>query len=445
MTNKLTNLLLWVLLFCTALARAADPMPAGPLQSSTISFDLLIIYPASKPPAPALKPLLASKWPGLTLVEKIPANPAAMFVQMTSHPAFDPIGAEWLKYFARGLNADQSAAMQTARPFLQLRFAHGKKDTFTALRAAYELASHLARKDGGLIWDAETRELFAPAQWDERRLSSWTEQYPVAAGSTVIHSYANGELLRQITLGMGKFGLPDIVANQVAHSSSESMGNLINLLSQALVEGAAVGPGGNLDLSLDKIVNQSVRSKALGSLKSGAQKVARVQLLKGNPEEGDPDNRLIAIGFDRHPGPDGSARQQALLTSLYGANDAIVRIRHDDELRAASAKARQKLAAMRDQFKRGLGVGEYIQVKAPFKTDSGGNEWMWVEIQRWEGDRIDGSLQNTPFEIKALKSGQLVRIREQDVFDYIRKFTDGHVEGNTTGDIIRKMQDATTK
>jgi len=439
-------LLCVLVLFSATAARAAEPIAAGPLQSNTIGFDLLIIYPTSKPAPPALKALLASKWPALKLVDKVPANPSTMVVQMASQPAFDALSPKWLKLSGRGLSAAQSAAMQTPRPFLVLSFGHGKKDTFPALRAAYELANYLARKDAGLIWDGETRELFTPEKWEEKRLGSWTEKYPVASANTVIHSYSNGELLREITLGMGKFGLPDIVVDQVARSSSDTMGAFINLLSQALVEGTSAGPGGSIDLTIDKIVNQSVRSKELGSLKAGPQKIARGQLFKGIPDKGDPDNRLVEIGFDRHFGPDNNARQQALLDSLYGSSDAIKYIRHDNELLEASAKAKQKLASMREQFKRGLPVGEYIQVKAPFETDSGnGREWMWVEIKHWDGDRIDGLLQNTPYNVKKMKAGQLVRIREQDAFDYIRTFPDGRQEGNTTGAIIQKMQDAKAK
>jgi uncharacterized protein YegJ (DUF2314 family) len=68
---------------------------------------------------------------------------------------------------------------------------------------------------------------------------------------------------------------------------------------------------------------------------------------------------------------------------------------------------------------------------------------MWVEVKKWEGDRIDGLLQNDPYDIPTLKAGQAVRVKLSDVFDYIRVLPDGKREGNTTGAIIEKMQGKT--
>jgi len=42
--------------------------------------------------------------------------------------------------------------------------------------------------------------------------------------------------------------------------------------------------------------------------------------------------------------------------------------------------------------------------------------------------------------IPELHSGEVVEIREDDVFDYIHRFPDGHDEGNTTGEIIHRTQ-----
>jgi hypothetical protein len=37
-------------------------------------------------------------------------------------------------------------------------------------------------------------------------------------------------------------------------------------------------------------------------------------------------------------------------------------------------------------------------------------------------------------------AGEVVEIREEDVFDSIPKYPDGRREGNTTGEIIQKME-----
>jgi uncharacterized protein YegJ (DUF2314 family) len=120
--------------------------------------------------------------------------------------------------------------------------------------------------------------------------------------------------------------------------------------------------------------------------------------------------------------------------------DSVAYTSHDDALEAASAQAKQKLPALQKAFAAGFQPGEYLEVKAPFDTESGGTEWMWVEVTTWQGDRIGGLLDNEPEKVPNLHSGQHVEVRQQDVFDYIRTFPDKRTEGNTTGAIIERIQ-----
>ena len=68
---------------------------------------------------------------------------------------------------------------------------------------------------------------------------------------------------------------------------------------------------------------------------------------------------------------------------------------------------------------------------------------MWVEVTSWKGSKIKGLLENQPFNIPDLHSGQIVKVREEDVFDYVWQYSDGREEGNTTGEILKKMVEAT--
>lgn len=228
-------------------------------------------------------------------------------------------------------------------------------------------------------------------------------------------------------------------------SMNRPVGHLINLFCQAMAEGARVGPDGVFDLDLQAIRHPAVRQAQLATLKVNAEAVARLALRPGTREQGDPDNRLIQIGFDRYPGGDAHARQDRMLSSLFGWEDSVAMVRHDAALTAASRKARAQLPALREAFRQGLRPGEFIQVKAPFATPDGGNEWMWVEVTRWTGEAIEGLLKNEPVRIPGLHGGQIVTVRQPQVFDYIRRFPDGTEEGNGTAEIIRKMQGQTGK
>jgi len=47
-------------------------------------------------------------------------------------------------------------------------------------------------------------------------------------------------------------------------------------------------------------------------------------------------------------------------------------------------------------------------------------------------------LKNEPFNIPALHAGQMVRVSEAKVFDYLHHGADGSVDGNETGKLIQQ-------
>jgi uncharacterized protein YegJ (DUF2314 family) len=151
---------------------------------------------------------------------------------------------------------------------------------------------------------------------------------------------------------------------------------------------------------------------------------------------------LIELGFGSYTGNDVHAKQDAALSWLFGWEDSTKSIEHTDELLAESRKERGNLPTLEKDFEAGLKPGEYIMFKAPFLTPDGGNEWMWVEVHSWKNGKIKGVLDDVPERVPYLHSGQIVEVKEAEVFDYIRHFPDGHDEGNTTRNIIEKMQSA---
>ncbi|HEY3494717.1 MAG TPA: DUF2314 domain-containing protein, partial [Polyangiaceae bacterium] len=133
-------------------------------------------------------------------------------------------------------------------------------------------------------------------------------------------------------------------------------------------------------------------------------------------------------------------RQVAALSTLFGSNDAIARIEHDQRLLAASERAKKKAFALRERFVKGPPPREMLLVKAPFATPGGSREWMWVEVVTWKEDVIHGILDNDPVDVPTLKAGARVDVRAGDIFDYLWTKGDGTVEGNETSAIIEAME-----
>lgn len=429
----------------------AEAFPAGSPVAERVHFQLAIYYSpaATADPLALFRARLAKIKEAPLLVVKLPEDKSQAYVlaqlEKNVQTNYRPPDLQSLQYFGRGLSRKQAEDLQGSKQALVLDFVHPKKRILDVLRTASQLIEDLARESNGLIWDEETREVFTPDEWHARRVETLRGEFPDVSRQTVIHAYKNDDFVRAITLGMAKFGLPDVAVEGFSWSSNKSIGTLINLFSQAMAEGAVITKAGEFDLVLKSIRNTSVRESQLQALKPNAAAVAYLGLRKAMPDDGDPQNRLVQIVFDRYEGVDAHARRDKMISALFGWEDSIVRIKHNDALLAASQAAKAKLPALKQAFLAGLKPGEFIQVKAPFPTPKGGNEWMWVEVSAWKAGAIEGLLKNEPFDIPTLHAGQMVTVKESEVFDYTRRYPDGKVEGNTTGAIIQKMQEQSGK
>ena len=422
---------------------AANPERVRTDKSIKFDFAVYLLPTSTGDPQKIFRETAAKEYPALKVVPEIQGESQEMRVagdsQANAGKEYAPPDLQALRHDGVGLTPDQERSLQKSDRAFILHFAQPGGLRWVALRTANQLVETVARRTRGLIWDEETRQVFTPDAWHQRRLASWDDDVPRIASQTLIHSYRNGDFVRAITLGMAKVGLPDVVVTNFTWSSENQVGSLINAFCQILAEGAAISVPGKYELNLTEIKNLESKKNQTGVLKANASGLAYLWLDKGRWEEGDPRNRLIELSAKRYSEPDVHARQEKMLQCLYGSRDGVRSIEHTEELLQASRSARMKLSDFKTAFNKGLAPGEYIEVKAPFRTRAGGNEWMWVEVTKWSGDKIEGLLRNTPEEVPNLYSGQLVRISEQDIFDYIHTNPDGTQEGNTTGEIIKKM------
>src|SRR6266403_2043701 len=384
---------------------AQNVFPVGSPMAPSIHFQYAVyMLPVHlKDPSAVLRDALVKHSAGLKLLGEIPPEPREMIVSahLQKHVQQEhvPPSIEAISYSGHGISPPQAQALQ---------------------------------KSG---------EAFSPDAWHETRLKSWTDDVPDISSQTVVQTYKKDELVRAITLGMTKVGLPDVVMDDFPWSSEHQVVDLINLFCQTMTEGAVLAKSGEFDLDIRAIQNSHVRDTRLKSMKGNFLGVTYLSLKLGVWENGDPKNRLIQLSSDRYAGKDVPAKQDRMLNCFFGWEDKASIIQHNDELLEESRKERAKLPGLQRDFDSGLQAGEYILVKAPFKTPGGGNEWMWVEITSWKGNLIRGTLQNEPFNIPELHGGQIVEIWQTEVFDYIRQYPDKRKEGNTTSEIIRKQQE----
>jgi uncharacterized protein YegJ (DUF2314 family) len=402
---------------------------------------IVYLYPSGAD----VQPAELSKYAGLfEEVDLLPDNAEKPFVSIAiereiadSLPVPD---LQYLSYFGRGLSKEQAVSIQNSRLGIVMDFSYPRAMAFEGLKASATALYEIATTYNGVIWDSETRELFGPASWSERRIESWNTNTPNVSSHTVIHAYQNGDGVRAITLGMAKFSLPDIVVNDFSWSLNRPMGDLVNLVAQSMVEGVASISSGALVLDINKLEPTTYKQVLMPTLKDNAKLVVELPIGQGEWEEGDPDNYLLELVFESEPKASSYEKQHQLLSSLFGWEDYVAYVNHNQLIQEASDRARKNLDPLKADFNAGLAPGEFIQLKAPFDTDDGAKEWMWVEVISWDGQKITGLLKNEPQRVSGLRGGAEVTVDQADIFDYVRTYPDGRQEGNETSELIMKYQ-----
>lgn len=440
-----------LLLRCALLTLALALTPAAALRAAppvkeedaiTLEFALYFAPKPSADPEKEIARLVAEPARKLGLISQpAAAGDYLAWIGWKSVPLADyaPPSAASLRYTAIGVPESLAGSLAQADRVLTIGLIAGRRDALAANRAACSLVADLAAATGGYPWDEETRQLFSRERWRIDRVENWQDGLPDLKGQITMHAYAAPDLIRIITLGLRKFGLPDLVVTNIPREHSAAAGNLVNCVAQRLVEGQSV-TAGKLDLRLADTRHPAARIRALANPGTGAHGAVTLTLSPVAPEEGDPRNTLWKLDF---PASGLKAYTERVLwgaNELFGSTDRMSKARGDDAaMAAAREKARSAFFAREALFRAGLPFGEHLLVKGPFTSD-GQTEYMWVEITKWGPDYIEGILANDPFYVKTLHSGSRVRVTFADIYDYIWRHADGTQEGNESGKVLEKRE-----
>lgn len=348
---------------------------------------------------------------------------------------YAPPTPDSFRYLTVDLEMAQGAAMAQSERVFILGFEALPSDLLRANREANALTHRLAELTDGLPWDEECRLVYSRAAWHKKRVASWQGDVPDVRGHVNVRAYRNPDLVRIITLGLRKFGVPDLVVAQTPAGGSRAVGNAVNACAQRMLEGQPFD-GRRFELVLADIRHDGMRTSALTNPLEGATGRATLRLSETPREQGDPHNRLLALEFPDAVGKSPLEQQAAALAALYGAEDPIIgRKAGDQALKAASEKARAAFFAKTAEFRKGLQPNERLVVKVPFKI-ANQVEYMWVEVVGWKTASIEGILMNDSHFDKDLREGRRLSVDLMDVYDYIHYKPDGTEEGNETGKII---------
>lgn len=332
--------------------------------------------------------------------------------------------------------------LKTSGRSIQLMFFGTTTDILKKQEAISKFVSSITTAKRVAIFDYTMRQAYNAEAWQKVRTESFLTSPPNINDHIVFHVYREGEYCRLVSLGMSKFGLPDLSVSNITCYDETPFSMIGNAIAQTLFEDPSMFSDSTLLLDISKIKNVAIREMLAPTDEANkdVKGKAMIKLREAYPSDGDNLFFQMELVFENKDYKSPQEEQFALLKDLVGGlPDQAQETEHDEELLRASEQARERLPELKKMFNDGLAPGETIMVKSPFKReDVDGNEWMWVEVTKWTDTEIDGILQNEPNYIRSLAAGANVKVAESEVFDYIIMKADGSMEGNETGKVLEQ-------
>lgn len=311
---------------------------------------------------------------------------------------------------------------------------------------ALAAARALSEASGGVALDPEFPRLLRLD--DNQRDLPANGRIHIGDHILVPQSVGDKGLLWTTTKGMGKFGLPELEICDAPPNLNTPIGYLINGAAQRLVrssleqalEAGEKEPG---ELTLEPILRVRLEDVV----------AARTEELPVPPEEG--ARGWVDVGLEYRRGrrdedsflrltpPPGTREKPGVwwstaISEMFGAGESTLRnVKSDSEaMEAAHLRAMSELPRARQRFAAGLQPGEMLIVKHGFPTGGEMHEYMWLSVNSWRDDRLTCQLMNSPEIRRDLRAGQMVELREADLFDWAVMRPDGEIEGGYTNRVV---------
>lgn len=399
---------------------AAEPQLLAPEARLAVAFVPLKGEVAEATLKKALEPVSSKKGRALRVAS----------FKRTDYPGLD---ADALEYTAHFLSAAERARLEKSSKAIEATLTWPTGDA-AGLREAYEAIAAVAVKHDAIIMDREAATAFTPAAWKERRISGgWSNGALIGPMHFSVHMVMQDSGLVMLdTGGLPRFGIEDFEVLDVDRSGVNPAGELVNAIVQRLIEGGRPDAKGRFTLKLADLKDTDVKSRIQAQSFDNAKGVVTVSFVRADMSRGArPDT--LEVTFPDCKGKDRGERLDCGVKSLLGYGDSVTKVDHDDsKVKAAMARAKAALKGYEAKVKKGLPNGELLLVKAPFPY-ADGNEWMWVDVQAWNGNVIRGRLENEPEYVKNVQAGSTVEVKADQVMDYMYKFADDSFFGNEVG------------
>lgn len=261
-------------------------------------------------------------------------------------------------------------------------------------RLGFGLASALAERLDGFVDDEARRRVETAAAWKARSgpLELGTAFHPDSISIELdpdedADAATRGRLL---SLGMRRFGAPDLELAGVAEQDAAGLARALTALCRIA---ASKVVGGKLTLGAAELFPEHPPS-AFGE-------PIEVRLVSAKMASGNPDNELLEVVMEPEP-----RARLARLFSLVASGDAGLHAETDDDFQARLGKVRAALPAVLARWRRERGsLFMLVDFAAPGDTV----ESMWVQLTAYDPQgALRGTLANEPAHVPGLHHGDPV-------------------------------------
>jgi uncharacterized protein DUF2314 len=301
-----------------------------------------------------------------------------------------------------------------------------------AARTAFAAAAALADALDGFVYDEASRRIDSSRDFVERRVTAALGEAAFAPRQIVVQLYRQEDgTARALTLGMARYGSPDLIARGSRMADGPLLVSVLNAVASQIVDGKNAAP---ITLGLEDVARANRQKPAELAKDPAASKAVRLDVVEPERAEGDPDNEIVEIVPEGGP---SRTSWDEVLSSLFAKPREVVAAPIDSEL---AARARRGLPAAIRRFEHGDGA---LYLKGPFpippdaRADGGPvTEYLWIAVASCDERSCKGSLSNSPAYADNLAAGKTTGMARTDVVDWVIRLRDGGLVG---GDSIKAL------
>lgn len=303
-------------------------------------------------------------------------------------------------------------------------------------RTGFAVAALLAEQLDGFVWDDAERRIERDHDFASHVVTAKLGEPAFVRRHILIQLYRQEDgTARANTLGMSRFGSPDISFRGANMASGPVLAEVLNTVASKIAHGHGES---RITITLDDVAK--VVSKKPEELNPDPKNARPVTLDISEAErvEADADNELAEI-----VPYGGSTREnwEVVVASLFGVPPSVATQEGDSELGDVAKKARNDLPDAIKRFQKGEGD---LYVKGPFpvppeaRPDGGSTtEHLWINAASCDDRRCSGILSNDPTYATNLAAGKTTSVEHAQSVDWLLQLRDGGLVGGESIKVLR--------